>query len=247
VTRYWLGGGTGAGKSTVSRVLAPRYDLRRFPIDAFWYAYLGDRERKSPDEQWLQTPPEVQADEFERDSRAMHEGVLRDLAALPPMPTIIEGPQVQPDLIPPGDAAVFLIPTPEFQCRVLAPRLMPSSDPELALQHRLVKDRLYADRIGARARACGFPVVDVDGTRDLVGEVADLLGVEHEPIDLVAARRWENEVVAANLRAWLNSPEAPREPLDAVAFACECGTPGCAARVLLTLDEFFAGAVRSAH
>jgi hypothetical protein len=231
----------------VSRVLAARYDLRRFPVDAFWYAYLGDRERKSPDEQWLQTPPDVQADEFDADSRAMHEAVLRDLAALTPMPTLVEGPQVQPELIPSGDAAVFLIPTPEFQRRVLEPRPMPSSDPVLALQHRLVKDRIYADRVGARARARGFPVIDVDGTRDLVSDVAALLGVDREPIDLVAARRWENKCIAANLRAWLESPEAPREPLGTVAFACECGTPGCAARVPLTLDEFFAGAVRSAH
>ena len=82
-------------------------------------------------------------------------------------PTLVEGPPVQPDLIPAGDRAVFLIPTPEFQRRVLEPRLMPSSDPVLALKHRLVKDRIYADRIAERARA---------------------LGIEREPIDLVAAR-----------------------------------------------------------
>lgn len=244
---YWIGGGTGGGKSTVSRALVARYDLRRFPIDAFWYAYLGDRERKSPDEQWLRTPPEVQADEFEADSRAMHEGVLRDLAALPPMPTLVEGPQVQPELIPSGDGAVFLIPTAEFQRRVLEPRLMPSSDPALALRHRLVKDRIYADRIAGRARAGGLPVIDVDGTCDLVGEVATLLEIEPEPIDLAAARRWENEVIAANLSAWLASPEAPRQPLGPIGFACECGAPGCAERVRLTLAEYEAGAVRSAH
>jgi hypothetical protein len=231
----------------VSRALVTRYDLRRFPIDAFWYVYLGDRERKSPDEQWLQTPPEVQADEFEADSRVMHEGVLRDLAVLPPMPTLVEGPQVQPDLIPPRDAAVFLIPTPEFQRRVLEPRPMPSSDPVLALQHRLVKDRIYADRIAERARASGYPVIEVDGTRDLVDAIAVVLHIEREPLDLAAARRWENERIAANVQAWLSSPEAPREPIGVLTFACECGRPGCAERVRMTLDEFFAGAVRSAH
>jgi hypothetical protein len=177
----------------------------------------------------------------------MHEGALRDLAALPPMPTLVEGPQVQPDLIPADDPAVFLIPTPEFQRRVLEPRLMPSSNPALALKHRLVKDRIYADRIAERARASGFPVIDVDGTHALVDEVADLLHVEREPLDLAAARRWENECIAANLKAWTSSPEAPREPLGVLTFACECGTPGCAERVRMTLDEFFAGAVRSAH
>jgi hypothetical protein len=194
----------------------------------------------------LRTPPEEQAREFEEVSRRMHLRVLADLAALP-MPTLVEGPQVQPDLIPHGDRAVFLIGTPEFQRVVLEPRLMPSSDPVLALRNRLVKDRIYADRIADRARECGFPVLDVDGTRDLVDELAELLQIEPEPIDLVAARRWENEVVAANLRAWLVSPEAPNRELGPFTFACECGTPSCAELVELTLDEFFAGAVRSAH
>jgi hypothetical protein len=243
---YWIGGGTGGGKSTVSRQLAAKHGLRRFPIDAFWYAYEGDTPRKTPDEQWLQTPPEEQAREFEEVSRRMHLRVLADLATRP-MPTLVEGPQVQPDLIPHGDRAVFLVGTPEFQRAVLEPRLMPSSDPVLALRHRLAKDRIYADRVAERARQVGFPVIDVDGTRDLVDEVIELLQIEPEPIDLVAARRWENESVAANLRAWLISPEAPDRELGSFSFACECGTPGCAARVELTLDEFFSGAVRSAH
>lgn len=83
-------------------------------------------------------------------------------------------------------------------------------------------------------------MLDVDGTRDLTDGVATLLQIEPEPIDLSAARRWENEVVAANLRAWLASPEAPPRPLGAISFACECGRPGCDERVTMTLDEFFA-------
>jgi len=244
---YWIGGGTGGGKTTVSRTLTERFGLRRFAIDAFWYAFLGDEPRKTPDEQWLETPPEEQVREFERWSRRMHEGALRELAALPPMPTLVEGPQVQPDLVPAGDRAVFLVPTPEFQRAVLGPRAMPSSDPARALENRLIKDRIYADDVARRARSRGFPVVDVDGTRELVDEVAALLEIEPEPIDLRAARRWENETVAANLRAWLASPEAPSEPPGPYPYACECGTTGCDRRVPLTLDAFFAGAVRSAH
>jgi hypothetical protein len=68
-----------------------------------------------------------------------------------------------------------------------------------------------------------------------------------DPARLVAARRWENEVVAANLRAWLVSPEAPNRELGPLTFACECGTPGCSEVVELKLDEFSAGAFRSAH
>src|SRR5690348_17571561 len=212
-SRIWIGGGTGGGKTTTARELAVRHGLRRFSIDSFWYAYDArwSQPRKSPDEQWLETPPEVQAAEFEETSRRMMGSALDDLAVLPEAPTVVEGPQILPDLVPPGDQAVFLDPTPEFQRAVLLPRPMPSSDPARALEARLVKDRLYADRVAALAREHGFPVLAMDGERDLVADVESLLDVPDGAADLRAARRWENEAVAANIRAWLASPEAPRE------------------------------------
>jgi hypothetical protein len=244
VTTYWLGGGTGGGKTTVARALAARYALRRFSLDAFWYAYADDEPAKSPDEQWLETAPEAQALEFEDVSRRMHRRALAEVGGIP---TLVEGPQVQPDLIPPGDRVVFLVPTPEFQRSVLEPRPMPSSDPRRALQNRLIKDRIYADRIAARARDQGFPVIDVDGTRDLVDEVSELLQIEAEPIDLAAAWRWENEVTAQNRREWLASGDRRVSEESAFTWVCECGERGCDATFRLTLDEYEAGAVRSAH
>jgi hypothetical protein len=238
-SRIWIGGGTGGGKTTTARELAVRHGLRRFSIDSFWYAYdaRSAQARKSPDEQWLETPPEVQAAEFEETSRRMMRFALDDLATLPDAPTVIEGPQILPDLVPDGDQAVFLDPTPEWQRAVLLPRPMPSSDPGRALENRLVKDRLYADRVAALARECGFPVLSLDGERDLVAEVESLLDVPEGAADLQAARRWENEAVAANIRSWLASPEAPRE-YSGYPFACECGRRGCGDTVQLTIEEF---------
>jgi acetyl-CoA acetyltransferase len=238
-SRIWIGGGTGAGKSTTARALAVRHGLRRFAIDSFWYAYDARwaQRRKSPDEQWLETPPEVQAAEFEETSRRMMRYALDDLAALPHAPTVVEGPQILPDLVPPGDQAVFLDPTPDWQRTVLAPRPMPSSDPARALAARLVKDRLYADRVARLARERGFPVLEMDGSRDLVAEVEPLLEIPEGSADLQAIRRWENQAAAANMRAWLSSPEAPREH-PAFPFACECGRRGCGETVRLTIEEF---------
>lgn len=238
-SRIWIGGGTGAGKSTVARALAVEHGLRRFAVDAFWYAYDArwGQPRKSPDEQWLETPPDVQAVEFEETSRRMLGYALDDLAALPEVPTVVEGPQILPDLVPPGDQAVFLDPTPEFQRRVLEQRSMPSSDPARALQARLVKDRLYSDRVAALARERGFPVVLVDGDRDHAAEVESLLEIPEGAGQLSAIRRWENEVAAANIRAWLASPEAPREH-SGYPFQCECGRPGCDEVLQLTIVEF---------
>src|SRR5690348_12790331 len=36
----WIGGSTGSGKSTVTRLLAARHGLRVFPVDAFWYSHV---------------------------------------------------------------------------------------------------------------------------------------------------------------------------------------------------------------
>ena len=123
---------------------------------------------------------------------------------------------------------------------------MPSSDPARALQNRLIKDRLYAERVARLAREHRRPVLEVDGTRDITDEVDALLQIEGVPdVDLHAVRRWENEAAAANIRAWFASPEAPRTH-PRFPFACECGTPGCAETVQLTLAEFEArDAVRS--
>ncbi|HJQ74230.1 MAG TPA: hypothetical protein VJ814_05055 [Gaiellaceae bacterium] len=247
-SRIWLGGGTGGGKTATARALAVRHGLRCFAIDSFWYAYDArwGRPRKTPDEQWLETPPEEQAAEFEETSRRMMRFALDDLAALPDVPTVVEGPQIIPDLVPPGEQAVFLDPTPEFQRAVLSPRLMPSSDPARALEARLVKDRLYADRVAALAREHGFAVLVMDGSRDLVAEVETLLELPEGEADLTAVRRWENEATAANIRAWLASPEAPQEVLD-YAFACECGRRGCGETVQLTIEAFDAAAEVLAH
>jgi acetyl-CoA acetyltransferase len=247
-SKIWIGGGTGGGKSTAARALAARHGLRRFAVDAFWYAYDArwGEPRKSPDEQWLETPPEVQAVEFEETSRRMMRYALDDLATLPDVPTVVEGPQIVPDLVPPGDQAVFLDPTPEFQRSVLESRPMPSSDPARALEARLVKDRIYADRVALLARERGFPVIVMDGSRDLVTQVESLVDFPEASSDLQAIRRWENEAAAANIRAWLGSPEAPREHRG-FPFACECGHPGCGETVRLSIEDYDAAPRVVAH
>jgi hypothetical protein len=247
-SRIWIGGGTGGGKTTTARALAVRHGLRRFSLDSFWYAYEARAgwPKPSADERWLQTAPAEQAAQFESVSRDMMRFALEDLAMLPEVPTVVEGPQILPDLVPPGDQAVFLDPTPEFQRSVLAPRPMPSSDPAQALANRLVKDRLYADRVAALARERGFPVVAMDGSRDLVAEVGSLLEMPEGSADLAAVRRWENEAVAANIRKWLASTEAMREH-QGYPFGCECGRRGCGETVQLTVEEFYAARRVLAH
>lgn len=248
----FVGGGTGGGKTTLARTLAGRHGLRLLPVDAFWYEHAerANETAPSPDVQWLEWTPRTQAADFERISRLMLGYVLEDLRSLPEQPAVlVEGPQVVPDLLPADARAVFLIPTPEFQHAVLEARPMPSSDPAQALANRLVKDRLYADRVAALARARGFTVLEVDGNRapdeiaaEVEAELGDVLAAS-EPVDLPAVRRWENEKIARNVRAWVASGDHRIEGEPEAPFACECGRLGCCERVSLPLSAFAGGAV----
>lgn len=115
-----------------------------------------------------------------------------------------------------------------------------------SLEARLVKDRIHADRVAALARERGFPVLEMDGCRDLVAAVESVLEIPGGEADLRAIRRWENEAAAANIRAWLVSPEAPREHLG-FPFACECGGRGCGETVRMTIEEFDSASQVVAH
>jgi hypothetical protein len=245
----WIGGGTGSGKTTLTRILAGRHGLRVFPLDAFWYSHLARRPEPepAPDEQWLGQTPAQQAAEFEALTRRRWPLILADLAALPPSPPIVvEGPQVLPDLVPAGSPAVFLVSTPEFQRSVLERRPLPdTADPPRALANRIEKDRLYAERVAALAHDRGFPVVRVDGSRPVTEIVTDVeaalpgvVGQSVEPGDVRAARRWENQIVAAHIRSWLTTTHVPPGPAGIYPFACECGEPDCHALVHLAPAAF---------
>jgi hypothetical protein len=242
----FVGGGTGGGKTTVARALAGQQGLRLLQIDHFWYAHSerAGETPPTPDVQWLEWTPATQAADFERLSRLMLGFVLEDLPTLPDQPLVlVEGPQIVADLLPEDAHAVFLIATPEFQRSVLRPRPMPSSDPKRALAARLVKDRLYAQRIAALAQEHGFPVIEVDGSRSpeaILEQVVSLFGEplsRNQPTDLAAVRRWENDNMLRNVRAWVDSGEHPSAAGLAFPLACECGDLGCVERVSLTLRE----------
>jgi hypothetical protein len=85
-------------------------------------------------------------------------------------------------------------------------------------------------------------VLEVDGAgrpeellAEVEGEFADVLNAS-EPLELASVRRWENENLARNLRAWIASGDV-RDDMT-FRFACECGRLGCGAQVELTLPEF---------
>lgn len=120
-----------------------------------------------------------------------------------------------------------------------------TGDPRRALDNRIEKDRLFAQRIVQLASRRGFPVVTIDGSRSLDEVIAvvadalpDLAAPRGEPSDVSRARRWENDIVADNIRSWLATPDVPPTLPASYPFACECGSPGCATLTPLSLAEY---------
>jgi len=122
----WIGGGPRVGKTTLSRLLAGKWDLKIYNLD--WHAVrdhdlrpgtaVAAFQRLSMDERWA-VPSAVAL--LERSIALWEEGfvsVLEDLLALPTSRTIVaEGPGAFPWCVAPllssPRQAIFLVPTPE--------------------------------------------------------------------------------------------------------------------------------------
>jgi 2-phosphoglycerate kinase len=196
----WIGGGSGAGKSTVALRLGGRLGLPVVQTDVSLRAHAAAGAglprvdafvRMSMDERWvhrdpaemLRTFPWFQGDGFDL--------LLEDLRALPGAgPVLVEGFRALPRLVAPllaeGGRAVWLLPSPERRTAVLRDRAAErafwtrTSDPDRALANVLERDRLFTERVGEEARSLGLPVVEVDGAVPLdalVERVAEHLGL----------------------------------------------------------------------
>ena len=200
----WIGGGPQAGKTTLSRLLAGKWDLKIYNID--WHA-VRDHElrprplvvpfqRMSMDERWaLPSPDQLAA----RSIAIWQEGfalVLEDLLALPDSRTIVaEGPGAFPWCVAPllssAQQAIFLVPTRERR-DVVATRRWGNGqlerfpgiiERERALMNVSARDTLLDARIVASCADLGLRCERLDGSLDLDDSLALLEGHfrEHLP------------------------------------------------------------------
>jgi hypothetical protein len=219
----FIGGGPGAGKTSISRALAYRWDLQLYNVDHRTYDHhhrLG-----APEPDWTRTPEQL-VDDFVAASHRRWPLVLEDLAALPDSPTaIVEGPFVLPELVPPGAQAVFLVPSEEQIRRVRRERgSLPVADRDVLLAQRI--DGIPVDR-------------PLDEMIELVASQFSLDGLPRK-IDRPAVRRFENDVLARQLDLWPGYQGEWEVP-----FACECDTPGCTDTIELTLAEYEAASAEA--
>ena len=200
---YWIGGGSGAGKSTVARRIAAQHGLRVYATDDV----MPDHARRSTsddapllhafmamdmDERWVTRPPRTMLETFHWFRGEGFGMIVDDLLRLPGEPgVVVEGLRLLPRLVKPllsaPARAVWLLPTPEFRQAVFEHRggstwgfLAKTSDPLKALHNLLARDRMFTDILREDTERLDVPCIDVDATiteHDLVRRVGSVFGL----------------------------------------------------------------------
>lgn len=181
---YWIGGGSGAGKSTIARRIAERHGLRLYATDDVMSDHASRSSAEdSPllseflamdmDERWLNRSPEVMMATFHWFRGEGFDLIVDDLLRLPAEPSVIvEGFRLLPRLVTPLVAtpgnAVWLLPTPGFRRTAIEQRgslwtiAGKTSDPAAALRNLLERDRMFTERLDEETRRLDLPVIEVD-------------------------------------------------------------------------------------
>jgi hypothetical protein len=197
----WVGGGSGAGKSTVAHQLADRHGLllhhaeppskylaRSTPASApLLHAFAA----MDMDERWVNRSPQVMYETFHAFHGECFDLVIEDLLALPDeQPVLVEGFSLLPRLIAPllgrREHAIWLLPSPAFRRAAFDSRgstwTLPNktSDPQRALENLLARDVLFTEELRRQTAAHQLPSLDVDGhltIEDSVAVVGRALGL----------------------------------------------------------------------
>ncbi|MEU8132836.1 hypothetical protein [Streptodolium elevatio] len=190
----WIAGGTGAGKSTLARLLGARYGL---PVchgddaELGWIARSGPGHpnlfalsRLPPGSFWAGRTPK----QAFKATPSVHGETLahltEDLLARPDEgPLLVDYFGILPEHLAPlltsPRQAVFLLPTPEFRALVMFERHVDTGCPEV-LAKRLMRDALWDRKVRRQAARLGLHTIVTDGTRpldDLADELAAHFGL----------------------------------------------------------------------
>jgi 2-phosphoglycerate kinase len=181
---YWIGGGSGAGKSTIARRVAARHGLHVYSTDDAMPDHAGRLTLENApqlsrfkamdmDERWLNRSPEIMLETFHWFRGEGFALIIEDLLRLPAKTGVIaEGFRLLPHLVKPlltqPGHAVWLLPTPRFRRAAFDSRdtawdiAGQTSDPERALRNLLERDRMFTDRLIEDTKRLALPVVDID-------------------------------------------------------------------------------------
>lgn len=192
----WLGGGSGAGKSTVAHLLAARHDLTLYDTDAAMARHAARLSREEApllhrfmamdmDARWVDRSPERMLRTFHWFAGEGFALIEADLAAMSG-PVIAEGFRILPHLVPPGARAVWLLPTPAFRRAAMKARgslwdiPRRTANPERALANILERDALVTKHLHAEVKRLGLASIRVDGSASvevLAARVGEAFGL----------------------------------------------------------------------
>lgn len=185
----WIGGSPHSGKTTLSRLLAGKWDLKIYNLD--WHLVREHRSRPggapsgwdelTMDQRWLLPSPEQMAEREISSWTARSRLVIDDLLPLPRDRTVVaEGPAVFPWWVEPllssTRQAIFLIAESSWRAQVYARRYRDdpaassagrTTDPARAAANIAVRDALLAARIRRSCEELGLRVETMDGSRDI--------------------------------------------------------------------------------
>ncbi|MFE5174956.1 hypothetical protein [Streptomyces sp. NPDC056634] len=192
---YWIGGGSGAGKSTIARRLADRYGWRLYATDDVMQdhaarttpeeaPFLHEFIAMDMDERWVDRPPGIMLETFHWFRGEGFGLIVEDLLRLPQEPcVIVEGFRLLPRLVKPllaaPEHAVWLLPTPDFRQSAIQTRSIPgegfvwkTSDPAKAGRNVAERDRMFTRRLQGETERLRLRAIQVDATmtEDDLGE-----------------------------------------------------------------------------
>ena len=200
---YWIGGGSGAGKSTIARRIVATHGLRVYATDDV----MSEHARRSAiddapmlhafmamgmDERWVTRSPQTMLETFHWFRGEGFDMIVEDLLHLPREPgVVVEGLRLLPRLVKPllsaSAHAVWLLPTAAFRRAVFDRRggpawgfLARTSDPDRALRNLLDRDAMFTDVLREETARLEVPAIEVDAAMtedDLVRHVASALGL----------------------------------------------------------------------
>ena len=200
---YWIGGGSGTGKSTIARRIAAQHGLRVYATDDV----MADHARRSShedcpllhrfiamdmDERWVNRPPRTMLETFPWFRGEGFNMIIEDVLSLPREPgVIVEGFRLLPHLVTPllpvRRRAVWLLPTPGFRQAVLESRggsasgfLAKTTDPERALRNLLERDRMFTDILREETERLELPAIEIGATMtedDFAERVTEVFGL----------------------------------------------------------------------
>jgi 2-phosphoglycerate kinase len=183
---YWIGGGSGAGKSTIAGRLADRYGLHVYATDdvmpdharrttAANAPYLERFKAMDMDERWLNRSPQTMLETFHWFRGEGFDLIVEDLLRLPAGTRVVaEGFRLLPHLVRPLLAdpthAAWLLPTPELRVAAFDSRGtgwdIPNrtNDPARTRRNLLERDRMFTDRLFEETRRLALLAIRADTT-----------------------------------------------------------------------------------